>query len=82
MISPVRCTYCGKVYDLADVETIARYADATVFRSPCCKRQVDDREWKSLPDFRRMPDVGEVSVRGFDRFFRRLEDRYGDGRTG
>jgi hypothetical protein len=51
---PVRCTHCGAIYDLCGVGILARYADCTDFESPCCHRRVDDREWKSLPDFRRI----------------------------
>lgn len=51
MTSPVRCTFCGKVYDLGHVEVISRYADCSVFKTPCCGRQVDDRAWVSLPAF-------------------------------
>lgn len=50
MLAPVRCGHCGAVYDSADVEVTARYADCSVWRSPCCGRRVDDRTWKSLPD--------------------------------
>lgn len=48
----VICTHCGGRYSLSTVDPIARYADYTVFKAPCCGRTVDDREWKSLPDFR------------------------------
>ena len=47
----VKCQYCNAVYNLYAVEVIARYADAMVFKSPCCHKEVDDREWKSLSDF-------------------------------
>jgi len=30
MISPVRCTRCGQVYDMAAVTVTARYADCLV----------------------------------------------------
>lgn len=50
MIWPVRCLHCDTVYDGADVEVLARYADCSVWKSPCCNRRVDDRQWKSLPD--------------------------------
>ncbi len=58
MGSPVRCR-CGQIYDLQAVEVTARYSDATVFRTPCCRRQADDREWKGSPDFTRI-DKREV----------------------
>jgi len=51
MLKKVKCSHCGSVYDLGGVTVIARYADATVFEAPCCHRQVDDRSWKSMPDF-------------------------------
>lgn len=54
MTSPVRCTFCGKVYDLGATVTIQRYADCSVFNTPCCGRQVDDRLWVSLPAFKRL----------------------------
>lgn len=53
MWHPVICNFCGKRYDLGRVEVTARYADATCFTTPCCGRQADDREWKSMPDFTR-----------------------------
>ena len=54
MLIPVRCTHCHKVYDLCNGKEVHRYADCTVFIAPCCGRTVDDRSWKSLPDFRRL----------------------------
>lgn len=44
MLAPVRCNHCRTVYDLGNVETVARYADCTVYKTPCCGRTVDDRE--------------------------------------
>lgn len=52
MTSPVRCQ-CGGVYDLGTVTVIQRYADCSVWVSPCCKRQTDDREW-SYPHYERI----------------------------
>ena len=49
----VRCSFCGEVYDLAMVTVTARYADCSMFLTPCCGRTADDREWLSLPSFRR-----------------------------
>ncbi len=57
MMSPVRCR-CGRVYDLTKVKVTGRYADCTVFETPCCKRQADDRTWKSMPDFTRLDNDG------------------------
>lgn len=51
---PVQCTRCGGVYDLGTVAVTARYADCSQWQSPCCNRTSDDREWKSLPDYRRI----------------------------
>jgi hypothetical protein len=65
MLVPVCCMHCGKVYDLAATETVARYADATVFTTPCCGRLADDRTWKSLPDFQKIaPDASVRDNRG------------------
>lgn len=51
----VKCTHCNRIYDLmGEIKEIARYADCTVFESPCCHRTVDDRTWKSLPDFEKV----------------------------
>jgi hypothetical protein len=58
--SQVRCTFCGGTYDLQDVEVVARYADCSVFTTPCCARQVDDRRWVSCPAFREVT-VGPTS---------------------
>lgn len=51
MAHNVRCRFCYKIYDLWDVKVLARYADATVFKTPCCDKQADDRTWKGIPDF-------------------------------
>jgi hypothetical protein len=47
----VECGHCGVIYDLGDGEPIARYADCDVFTTPCCGRQVDSRQWKTIPDY-------------------------------
>lgn len=39
---PVLCD-CGSVYDSAAVTVTARYADCSVWTTPCCKRTEDDR---------------------------------------
>lgn len=56
MLSPVRCTRCGHVYDMAAATVTARYADCSVWTSPCCKRSVDDRGpgLKPHPDIERL----------------------------
>lgn len=55
MSSPVMCQHCRSVYDVAGVEVVARYADCDMFKTPCCKRTVDTRPWKSLPDYHKLP---------------------------
>lgn len=58
MENQVRCRFCGKVYDLGKVEIIARYADCTVFKTPCCGKEADDRSWKG--DFMRIETECDV----------------------
>lgn len=58
MTSPVRCTHCPGVYDLATVTVTARYTDCSMWRSPCCDLTVDDRGetgWKPRGDYVRLP---------------------------
>jgi hypothetical protein len=64
MFSPVRCR-CGQVYDMGTVTVTARYLDCSVWRAPCCNRQVDDRGpgWKSVPDY---TPIGGEGSRGWD----------------
>lgn len=45
MMFPVLCIHCGGLYDMAAVEVLARYADCDVWKTPCCKREVDNRTW-------------------------------------
>lgn len=48
MQSPVRCRHCGDIYDLQAVTVTARYADCSVWQTPCCDKTSDDRrEWGS-----------------------------------
>lgn len=54
MTSPVRCTRCGAVYDLGHVTVTHRYADCSMWRTPCCDREVDDRMWVSSPSIIRI----------------------------
>jgi hypothetical protein len=42
----VRCTRCGKVYDLGMVEVTARYADCSMWKCPGCGVTCDDRVWR------------------------------------
>lgn len=54
MMSPVRCAYCSRIYDLASVTVTARYTDCSMWKSPCCGITVDDRGetgWKSHKDY-------------------------------
>jgi hypothetical protein len=62
MIHPVVCQ-CGAVYDLGAVHVIARHADATVWKAPCCDVTADDRKWVHQPyrDYRREA----YDIRGF-----------------
>jgi hypothetical protein len=57
MLFPVRCTHCHEVYDAGKVTVTARYADCSVWRSPCCKRTVDDRR----PPFTHRADIEEIT---------------------
>lgn len=43
MTYPVRCNHCSGVYDLSKVTVTARYTDCSMWQSPCCGREVDDR---------------------------------------
>ncbi len=54
MISPVSCAHCGKAYDLTKVKVSHRFMDCTQFRTPCCGKLSDDREWKGCPDYKRI----------------------------
>lgn len=63
MFKPVRCN-CGQVYDLGSVEVTARYTDCSVWRTPCCRRTVDDRGetgWTSRKDYE-VIDKNNLSV--------------------
>lgn len=42
MMQPVRCLRCGGIYDLVGVGVVDRYADCTVWITPCCKQKVND----------------------------------------
>jgi hypothetical protein len=68
MVSPVRCTRCSQVYDMAVVTVTARYSDCSVWTSPCCQRSVDDRGpgLKSVPDIERL-DATRRSAAGGNR---------------
>jgi len=54
---PVRCAFCGRVYDIGKVKVVARYADCSVWKTPCCGITADDRGdtgWKSRKDYERI----------------------------
>lgn len=53
MIVPVVCNFCREVYDLCDGVPIHRYADCTLYKTPCCGRVADDRQDKANPDFKK-----------------------------
>ena len=44
MRSPVRCRWCGGVYDLGKVTVTARYTDCSMWKAPCCGVTADDRK--------------------------------------
>jgi hypothetical protein len=52
MAFPARCD-CGQLYDLGKVEVTARYADCSIWKTPCCDRQTDDRPkgWRCGPNY-------------------------------
>jgi hypothetical protein len=49
MSSPVRCSLCGKYYDLQAVTPTTSHADCTPFRAPCCGVEADERTWIHQP---------------------------------
>lgn len=57
MTSPVMCNRCGEIYDLTNVEVVARYADCSMYKTPCCGKTVDDRTWVGSPAFTRLEDL-------------------------
>lgn len=61
MSYPVLCQHCGSVYDQSGVTVTARYADCDMYVTPCCRRTVDTRRWKSLPDYIKLPRGRRVS---------------------
>ncbi|MBB3752531.1 hypothetical protein FHT44_005043 [Mycolicibacterium sp. BK634] len=57
MSTPVRCNFCGGIYDLGTVHVTQRYADCSVWKTPCCGHNADDRGesgWKSFKDYERI----------------------------
>lgn len=65
MFMPVRCAFCREIYDLGNVEVTARYADCSVWKTPCCGRTADDRGdtgWKTHKDYHHVnKDTGEAA---------------------
>jgi len=51
MIKPVHCNHCGKNYDLTEAKVVHRYQDCDLFKTPCCDKLADTRDYKSMPDF-------------------------------
>ncbi|WP_328344718.1 hypothetical protein [Micromonospora sp. NBC_00421] len=55
MFKPVSCNRCHNgVYDIGRVEVTARYADCSMWKTPCCGSVVDDRGetgWTSRKDY-------------------------------
>lgn len=43
MTDVVKCNRGGGLFDLGHVTPIARYADCTTFKAPCCGVHTDDR---------------------------------------
>ncbi|MEU4781053.1 hypothetical protein [Micromonospora sp. NPDC023633] len=67
MSQPVRCTWCGGVYDLGTVTVTARYTDCSMWKAPCCGATVDDRGetgWKSRKDYERIDSPDPINRRG------------------
>lgn len=68
MFKPVRCRWCRGVYDLGSVTVTARYADCSVWKTPCCNNTADDRGetgWKSIGDYTVIDKRGpSVDMRG------------------
>lgn len=69
----VKCTYCGRVYDITRVHVTARYADCSMYTTPCCGREVDDRRWVSKPAYKEIqPDIYVHSWESDGQVFTRL----------
>lgn len=55
MMMPVKCNRCNQIYDLCgEMKVIHRYADCTLYQTPCCHQNVDDREYITNPAFTRI----------------------------
>lgn len=51
MTKPVHCNHCGKNYDLTEAKLVHRYQDCDLFKTLCCNKLADTRNYKSFPDF-------------------------------
>jgi len=49
MLAPMQCGWCGQVYDAGPVTVIARYADCSMWKAPCCGITADDRQFVGHP---------------------------------
>lgn len=78
MRDPVRCTHCGKVYDLSTVTVVARYLDCSVWLCPGHGGQVDDRGetgWTTRRDYVRVEKVPHQDIFGHWQMWRERERR-------
>ena len=51
MSTMVRCGFCGAKYDMKEIKIIAHHVDTTVFLTPCCGHEADDRTAKGHRDY-------------------------------
>lgn len=58
-MSQVRCRYCRRTYDLGKVEVYARYADCSMYKAPCCGRDIDDGPGRG-PHYKPVGSEGEA----------------------
>lgn len=68
----IKCGICGQVYDGGKVTVTARYADCSVWTSPCCGQQVDDRQkgWVSRPTAIPISEAEANEIRFPERYHR------------
>lgn len=74
MVAPMQCLGCHHVFDAANVEVTARYADCSVWRCPGCGAAHDDR-----PAWGRGPGVrnGCVDLNARDRAIAEHREEHG-----
>ena len=60
MRSPVRCRWCGCVYDLATVTVTGRYPYCKIWKAPCCGVTADDRK-RGISHYTELPHHEETS---------------------